>query len=134
MNYSERTHSLVNISKHLHGIKIPSEIADNVRLLKNNDGEDYQLIVMDKLDNDPLYFDFKKQLIKKAIRPVVKWVGREELAEISSAFDITVSSSSDSQSDTQTKVISIIKHAVDQRASDIHFRIDTTFFQGGIPS
>ncbi|EAQ8545529.1 Flp pilus assembly complex ATPase component TadA [Salmonella enterica] len=129
MNYSERTHSLVNISKHLPGIKIPNEIVDNVRLLKNNEGDDYQLIVMDKLDNDPLYFDFKTQLIKKSIRPIVKWVGREELAEISSAFDISVSSSSDSQSDAQNKVISIIKHAVDQRASDIHFRIDTTYFQ-----
>ncbi|EAS8074387.1 pilus assembly protein PilQ, partial [Salmonella enterica] len=75
------------------------------------------------------YFDFKTQLIKKSIRPIVKWVGREELAEISSAFDISVSTSSDSQSDAQNKVISIIKHAVDQRASDIHFRIDTTYFQ-----
>ncbi|EDR0832570.1 pilus assembly protein PilQ, partial [Salmonella enterica subsp. enterica serovar Thompson] len=44
-------------------------------------------------------------------------------------FDISVSTSSDSQSDAQNKVISIIKHAVDQRASDIHFRIDTTYFQ-----
>ncbi|HAT4519840.1 TPA: Flp pilus assembly complex ATPase component [Serratia marcescens] len=129
MDYSERTHSLVNIAKHLPGIKIPSEIVDNVRLLKNNEDDGYQLIVMDKLDNDPLYFDFKNQLVKKSIRPTVKWVGREELAEISNAFDITVSSSSDSQSDTQNKVISIIKHAVDLRASDIHFRIDTTFFR-----
>ncbi|HGG3564905.1 TPA: hypothetical protein ACJFZJ_003001 [Salmonella enterica subsp. enterica serovar Sundsvall] len=71
MDYSERTHSLVNIAKHLPGIKIPSEIVDNVRLLKNNEGNDYQLIVMDKLDNDPLYFDFKTQLIKKSIRPIV---------------------------------------------------------------
>jgi len=72
-------------------LKFPNEIVDNVRLLKNNEGDGYQLIVMDKLDNDPLYFDFKNQLVKKSIRPTVKWVGREELAEISNAFDITVS-------------------------------------------
>lgn len=129
MDYSERTHSLINITKYLPGIKVPSEIIDNVRLLKNIEDDEYQLIVMDKLDNDPLYFDFKIQLTRKSIRPRIQWVGREELAEISNAFDSTASSSSDSQSETQNKVISIIKHAVEQRASDIHFRIDTSFFQ-----
>lgn len=129
MNYSEHTHSLINISAYLPDVKILGEIIDNVRLLKNNDGDDYQLIVLDKLDNDPLYFDFKSQLRRKSIQPVIHWVSREELAEISNEFDFNNTVSSDTQSDTQHRVIEIIKRAVELRASDIHFRIDTSFFQ-----
>lgn len=130
MEYSERTHSLLNISQFLPGVNIPGEISDNVRLLKENDGDAYQLIVMNELDREPLYFDFKKQLTKNEIWPTIKWVNREELAEVSNAFDVSaVSSSSDSQSDVQNKVIEIIKLAVELRASDIHFRIDASYFQ-----
>ncbi|MDY8671152.1 ATPase, T2SS/T4P/T4SS family [Escherichia coli] len=129
MEYSERTHSLISISQYFPGVKIPIEVAENVRLLKSNDANDYQLVVMERLDRDPLYFDFKKQLSLKDIRPAIKWVSREALAEISNAFDATITSSSDAQSDTQHKVIDIIKRAVELRASDIHFRIDTSYFK-----
>jgi len=129
MIYSERTHSLINISQYLPGVKIPAEISENVRLLKDNEGDEYQLIVMDKLDKDPLYFDFKTQLTRKEIRPIVTWVSREGLAEVSNAFDVSASTPSDSQSAAQNRVIEIIKRAVELRASDIHFRIDQSYFQ-----
>ncbi|EET2714449.1 Flp pilus assembly complex ATPase component [Escherichia coli] len=128
-SYSERTHSLVNIAQYFPGNRVYSDISENVLLLKENEIDNYQLIVMEKLDNDTTYFDFKTQLGKKDIRPQVKFVSREELAEISSAFDATTSLSSDSQSDAQNKIIEIIKRAVEMRASDIHFRIDTSYFQ-----
>ncbi len=127
--YSERTHSLVNVAQFLPATRLSSEISENTLLLKDNQSDIYHLIVMDKLDNDTLYFDFKTQLARKEIRPKVRWVNREELAEISSAFDATNSLSSDSQTDAQNKVIEIIKRAVEMRASDIHFRIDTSYFQ-----
>ncbi|ELY2291435.1 Flp pilus assembly complex ATPase component TadA [Salmonella enterica] len=129
MVYSERTHSLINLSQYFPGIDVPSEISDNVRLLKNNECNDYQLVVVERISKDPLYFDFKKKLTLKEIRPKIEWVNREELAEISNAFDANTCSSSDAQSDTQHRVIEIIKRAVELRASDIHFRIDTSYFK-----
>lgn len=129
MQYSERTHSLVNLSQHLQGVNIPAEILDNVLLLKDNNEGDYQLFVVSQFDSNPHYFDFKKQLSKKKISPQVSWVSREELAETSNSFDSTATSSSETNTPTQNKVIAIIKNAVELRASDIHFRIDSTYFQ-----
>ncbi|NDO82800.1 pilus assembly protein PilQ [Citrobacter sp. NCU1] len=129
MEYSERTHSLVNISQYLNGINIPTEITDNVRLLKDNNEGDYKLFVLSQFDSNPYYFDFKKFLNKKEIFPQTIWVSREELADVSNAFDASTSTSSEANTPTQNKVISIIKHAVELRASDIHFRIDSTYFQ-----
>ncbi|WOI84532.1 MULTISPECIES: GspE/PulE family protein [Enterobacteriaceae] len=129
MQYSERSHTLVNTSQYLQGVNIPIEITDNLCLLKDNNEGSYHLFVVSQFDNDPHYFDFKKQLRKKEINPKTIWVSREELAEVSNAFDSTESSMSDKNTPTQNKVISIIKNAVELRASDIHFRIDPSYFQ-----
>ncbi|EGH9360826.1 Flp pilus assembly complex ATPase component [Salmonella enterica] len=129
MDYTERSHSLVNLATYLPGINISKEVTDNIRLLKEIESDAYQLIVMNDLAENPLYFEFKKYLIKKDVRPEVKWVDREELSKVSNFFDVSVSSKSDSQSAAQNKIIAIIKSAVEQRASDIHFRLDTSFFQ-----
>lgn len=130
MVYSERTHSLVDLSQYSRlGVNIPSEVLDNTRLLKCHDEDKYQLLVNEKFDKDPQYFDFKRELNRKEIRPFVSWVSREQLVEISNAFDVTLSMSSESNSPTQNKVVEIIKYAVELRASDIHFRIDSSYFQ-----
>lgn len=129
MQYSERTHSLVDISKKLYGINIPTEIIDNVRLLKDKFDGGYHLFVVEQYDENTHYFDFKKHLSRKEIYPLVNWVSREDLAEISNAFDASKSSSTNTNTTTQNKVIAIIKHAVELRVSDIHFRIDSSYFQ-----
>ena len=129
MQYSEHTHSLVNIAQYLPNIKIPSEIIENVRLLKDNSEGGYQLFVVDQFDGNTHYFDLKKHLNKKEVFPSVNWVTREELADVCNAFDDSTTSSSETNTPSQNKVIAIIKHAVDMRASDIHFRIDSSYFQ-----
>lgn len=129
MQYSERTHSLVNISQYLPGVTIPNEIIDNVRLLKDNNEGAFELFVVNQFDENTHYFDFKKHLGRKDVYPKINWVTREELAEVSNAFDVSITSSLDSKSAMQAKVTAIIKHAVELRASDIHFRIDATYFQ-----
>lgn len=67
MQYSEHTHSLVNIAQYLPNIKIPSEIIENVRLLKDNSEGGYQLFVVDQFDGNTHYFDLKKHLNKRSI-------------------------------------------------------------------
>lgn len=129
MYYSERTHSLVNIPQHFSDIKMPEGIAENIRLLKSNDSDKYELVVLDELDSNPLYFEFKNQLRKKDISAQVVFANRETLAEVSNAFDSSHTVSSDGKSDAQNKVIEIIRSAVELRSSDIHFRIDSSYFQ-----
>jgi len=129
MQYSERTHSLVNIPQYLHGVKIPNETTDNVRLLKDNIKGQFELFVVEHFNENTLYFDLKKHLSRKDVYPKINWVSREELAEVSNAFDALDSSTSEENSPAQNRVISIIKNAVELRASDIHFRIDSSYFQ-----
>ncbi|WP_340621880.1 GspE/PulE family protein [Xenorhabdus siamensis] len=129
MQYSEQTHSLVNIYHVLEGINLSEEVKNSVRLLKNNEEDSYQLFVLDKLTGNPLLFDLTKNLRKKNFRPAINWVTREEIAKLSDAFDTTSTPSQKNESEAQNTVISIIKKAVELRASDIHFRIDSSYFQ-----
>lgn len=129
MLYSERTHSLVNINHIVNDSPVPSDVQEGVRLLKSLENETYDLVVLDKLDGNPYFFDLTKKLRAKNIRPSVSWVSREQIALLSGSFDISVSADIEIQSETRRLVTSIIKKAVEQRASDIHFRIDSTYFQ-----
>lgn len=129
MTYTEITHSLVNFNSVLEGFKPSREILDNVILLKGRKDNDFFLFTLDKLEGDTQYFELAKRLRSKDIRPKVIWVSREQLAEVSNSFDAAPTSHESVQSDAQTIVISIFKRAVELRASDIHFRIDSSYFQ-----
>ncbi|EIK1335581.1 Flp pilus assembly complex ATPase component TadA [Salmonella enterica] len=125
--YNERTHSLVNLKK-LMGSSIANEVHESTRLLKNNNDDTYLLCVLEKLDQNPAYFDLRSKLKKKGIKAETKWINNEEITQISYKFDASIYSSenqSDTQekSDMQDKVISIIRKAVNVGASDIHFLI-----------
>lgn len=129
MDYTEKTHELLKINVSFPNIRIDKEFVDNVRLVKRIKDESYDLIVVDKFDQDPLYYDLKEQLNRFEVFPNIVWVTRKELSDISSIFDFSGASSSDVNTPQQNKVMDIIKSAVDLRASDIHFRIDAKYFQ-----
>ncbi|MBG6246666.1 pilus assembly protein PilQ (plasmid) [Candidatus Symbiopectobacterium sp. 'North America'] len=129
MQFSEKTHNIVSLPKILNGEVFSPEIQDNVRLLKDNQTSDYTLFVMEQLDGNTQFFDLTKNLRKKDIRPMVNWVSREYIKKISDSFSSAESANNDSQTDAQQRVLDIIKYAVELRASDIHFRIESTFFK-----
>lgn len=128
--FTEQTHSLVRIHSIFDSgaVKFPDEITDNVRLLRSSKNGDYNLLVLDEINDNPFYFEFVKKLRTKDIRPEVEWVTREEIANLSSIFDMSKDSHGDSNTQSQDTVIRIIKKAVDMRASDIHFRLEPSFF------
>lgn len=128
MHFSEKTHNIISLPKLINETVFSSEIQDNVRLLKDNQTSDYTLFVMEQLDGNPQLFDLTKNLRNKNIKPAVNWVNREYIKKLSDSFSAE-STNNDSQTDAQQQILDIIKYAVELRASDIHFRIQPTFFK-----
>jgi len=126
MEFTERSHSIVTISKLLDS-SISKDVLENVRLLKSHESGMHYLIVLDKFDDNPLLYDLTKNLRRKETRFEIVYVTREELAKITDAFD--VAKTLDDTSEVQAKIINIIKTAVELRASDIHFLILQNMFK-----
>lgn len=129
MEFSEKTHTLINFMKVLDNPRLADDVKDNVRLFKCLSDSSYSLVVLNGLDGNTQFYDFTKRLRSKDIKPRTIWASREEIAKISGAFDTVNSSQQDSQSESQNDVIAIIRKAVEMRASDIHFLIDANYFK-----
>lgn len=126
--YSNRTHSLVSLKHALEGESVATELHDAARLLKNTEDGTYQLCVLDKLDQNPAYFDLTAKLRRHGIRPETVWVNHEEIAQVSWIFDAS-GTAADNQSDEQGKVRAIFRKAVEMGASDIHFFVSDHYFR-----
>ncbi|MDI5637842.1 pilus assembly protein PilQ, partial [Salmonella enterica subsp. enterica serovar Kentucky] len=85
--FSERTHSCINLRQLLKEESIVADIQDSVLLLKNTEDSTCQFLVLDKLNQTPLYLELIAKLRQSGHRPEVIWVNNEEMAQVAWKFD-----------------------------------------------
>ena len=125
-NLSEKTHTLITIAPLAGGRSFSAKFQENVQLIRDDEEEKHYLYVLKELDQDNEYFELREQLRKQKIEISVNWCDREELEKIAHQFS-TPDAAIEGGSDPQKLNLNLISDAVAQRASDIHFRIESRF-------
>lgn len=130
--FSERTHSRVNLHQILKGESIAADIQDSALLLKNTEDSTCQFLVLDKLNQTPLYLELIAKIRQSGYRPEVIWVNNEEMAQIAWKFDAgrdTAKLQPEDEASLQGKVKSLLARAVSVGASDMHFYVNDNYFR-----
>lgn len=127
--FSERTHNCVNLHQVIKG-EITSDIKDSVLLLKSMEDNTWHFLVLDKLNQTPIYLELIAKLRNGGCRPQVIWVNNEEIAQVAWKFDTghEIAQSEDDAS-LQGKFKNILARAVAAGASDMHFYVSDNYFR-----
>lgn len=125
-NISEKTHTLLSITPPPGGSPFSMALRESVRLIRNDQTEDYNLYVLHELDQNTEYFELRQQLRSKEIDATVTWCDRADIEKISHQFS-DAGDAAEGSSDFQNLNITLIAEATALRSSDIHYRIESRF-------
>ncbi|EAU7271260.1 pilus assembly protein PilQ [Salmonella enterica] len=128
--FSERTHSCINLRQLLKEESIVADIQDSVLLLKNTEDSTCQFLVLDKLNQTPLYLELIAKLRQSGHRPEVIWVNNEEMAQVAWKFDAGQEDEQpEDEASLQGKVKDLLARAVAVGASDMHLYVSDHYFR-----
>ncbi|CAO94864.1 GspE/PulE family protein [Erwinia tasmaniensis] len=123
---SEKTHSLVSLPVRENGSHFSMTLRESMRLIRDEQNQDYSLYVLHELGQSTEYFELRQQLRKNEIDIQVVWCDRAEIEKLSHQFSDS-GDETEGSSDYQNLNLTLIADATAQRGSDIHFRIESRF-------
>lgn len=128
--FSERTHCRVGLRQLLAEDSLAVEVQDGALLLKNTENGTYQMLVLDKLDQSPLYLELIAKLRASGYRPETLWVNYEQMGQVAWKFDgAGEADKTEDQASLRGKVREILGRAVSAGASDLHFFVSESAFR-----
>lgn len=118
----------VKIDKVLKKEDIPKKISDSVKLIRKDGDESLVLMVLSDIASDTEFYDFRNKLKSQGFVFTNKYCDRKTIEHLNNIFAAHVDNESGEELDSddenvQAKVVEIIRRAVENRASDIHFQV-----------